>query len=85
MEQYNPYTNLETFVRRLDKIGIKIVFTSNYPWMYLDEINGKQVAEIEGANHGFCIGFSPIRNNEPFKFTMDYRTMFNLIRRYAER
>lgn len=85
MEQYNPYTNLDTFVRRLKKIGIEIMLASNYPWMYLDSVNGKRVTEIEGANHGFCIGFSPIRNNEPFEFTMDYKTMFDLIRRYADR
>lgn len=85
MEQYNPYTNLDTFVRRLKNIGIEVMCASNYPWMYLDSVNGKRVTEIKGANHGFCIGFSPIRNNEPFKFTMDYKTMFNLIRRYAER
>ena len=85
MEEHNPYTNLDTFVRRLKKIGIEVMLASNYPWMYLDSVNGKRVTEIEGANHGFCIGFSPIRNNEPFAFTIDYRIMFNLIRRYDER
>lgn len=60
---------LVKLINRLKKININIELIGNYPWIYLDKINGKKVFEKYEAEHGFTIGFSPIRNGENFKFT----------------
>jgi len=41
------------FVERLQKIGIIVELTGNYPWIYLDKVNGKQVTGKFQADHGF--------------------------------
>lgn len=65
---------------RLDKIGISVTYVGNYPWIYVDTINGKRVTERYQANHGFTIAWY----GEPdVKFT-DLKEIFNLIRRYKD-
>ena len=44
---------IERFIRRMDKIGIDIGLVGNYPWIYLDTVNGKKVKGTFMANHGF--------------------------------
>ena len=72
---------LTTFVDRLQKIGINVKLTGNYPWIYLSEINGKRVTETFLANHGFTISFMPIKNDSELGFT-DITQIFKLIRKY---
>ncbi len=44
---------LSTFKNRLQKIGIDVTFAANYPWIYFQTINGKEVTGTFHANHGW--------------------------------
>lgn len=72
---------IETVIRRLNKIGIKIELFFNYPWIYLDTINNKKVIEIYEAEHGFTIAFLPLKGKE-LEFT-NISEIFKLIRKYV--
>lgn len=72
---------LISFIRKMDKIGIKLTFSSNYPWVYLDTINGKKVKETYHSEHGYLIGYSPIKVNQHFEFD-DLHNLIELIRIY---
>jgi hypothetical protein len=72
---------LTTFVERLKKIGVDITLLGNYPWIYIDTINGKRVTEKFEGNHGFTIAFSPIKKDQEMQFT-DIGEIFKLIRKY---
>ena len=74
---------LKTFVDRMQRIGIEIKLAANYPWIYIDKINGKRVTETFEANHGFTIAFLPIRNDQQMRFT-DIAEIFKLIRKYVK-
>jgi hypothetical protein len=69
---------------RLKKIGIDVEFAANFPWIYVDKINGQRVTEKFEANHGFTVAFLPVRRDMPFHFT-DIGEIFKLIRSYVER
>ncbi len=69
--------NLTIFINRLKKIGIEIQCSANYPWIYIDYIQGKRVTEKYLANHGFTVAF----RNKEITFT-DLTEIFNLIRKY---
>ena len=73
---------IDTFVRRLAKIGIDVKVAGNVPWIYLTHVNGKKVDELFLGNHGFTIAFYPMRHNEALRFT-DIGKIFELIRRYV--
>ena len=66
----------------MNKLGIDIKLVGNYPWIYIDEINGKRVTEKFQGNHGFTIAFLPIRKDQEINFT-DIREIFKLIRKYC--
>ncbi len=72
---------LTIFIDRMSKLGIDVKLVSNYPWIYIDTINGKRVTEQFYGNHGFTIAFSTIRSDQEFKFT-DISEIFKLIRKY---
>lgn len=72
---------IEIFVNRLSKIGINVNLFCNYPWIYLDTVNGKRVTEKFHAEHGFTIAFHPIRPNQELNFT-DISEIFKIIRKY---
>jgi len=69
---------LGRLINRLKNIGVEIKLGANYPWVYLDYINGIRVTEKNAANHGFCIGYL----NEDFDFTYSKET-FKIIRKYV--
>lgn len=46
---------VKSFVEKLAKIGINVTLQGNLPWVYLDTVNGKQVTERLGGNHGFTV------------------------------
>lgn len=75
---------LDTFVRRLNKIGIDLTIVANYPWIYIDKINGKKVTELYRGNHGFTVAFMPIRRYQKLKLN-DITTIFKLIRKYIRK
>jgi hypothetical protein len=72
---------LNTLVNRMNKINIQLELVDNYPWIYIDKINGKKVTEKFQGDHGFTIAFSPIRLGQPIELT-DTKEIFNLIRKY---
>lgn len=72
---------IDIFVKRLTKLGIKIELLGNYPWIYIDRINGKRVTELFMAEHGFTVAFLPVRADKPLYFT-DISEIFKLIRKY---
>lgn len=76
-------SKLETFRKRMQKLGIELQMSSNYPWIYIDSVNGNRIQRedyFEG-NHGFTVGFHPIRVDQSFDFT-DITEIFKLIRKY---
>ena len=74
---------IEVFVNRLKKIGIEVELVGNFPWIYLDKVNGKTVTEKLNANHGFTIGWYPARSNSEPKFNWLYIIfIFDVIRKY---
>ena len=75
---------LTKFVDRLKLIGIDMKLVGNYPWIYINEINGKRVTERFGGNHGFTIAFLPVRKDQEMKFT-DLPEIFKLIRKYTNK
>jgi len=75
---------LGVFVERLKKIGIDVKLSGNFPWVYLDEINGIRVTEKFAANHGFTVMFLPERNDSPPSDFTDIKEIFNLLRKYKK-
>lgn len=72
---------LDDFRRRMGKLGIECKFSGNYPWIYLDYINGKRVTERFCGNHGFTVAFLPIRDGQKMELT-DIGEIMKLIRKY---
>jgi hypothetical protein len=74
---------IKTFIERMKKIGIEVQLSANYPWIYIDSVNGNRIEKEDyfRGNHGFTIAFLPIRINEELNFT-DISRIFNLIRKY---
>lgn len=61
--------NLDIFVKRMRKLDIEITFISNYPWIYLDTINGKKVTEKLASEHGFVVGLFTLKGGFRFSDT----------------
>lgn len=70
---------LETLVNRLRKIGIDITFLGNFPWVYVDKINGKKVVEKYNSDHGFVLGLLTLAGKLQFS---DLSELFKIIRKY---
>lgn len=68
-----------TFVRRLKKIGIEIELIGNYPWIYLDKVNGVKITEKFEGNHGFTAFWLPVNRDKPITFS-DKNKVFAKIR-----
>ena len=71
------------FVERLNKIGVDLELAGNYPFVYINSINGKSVTEKFHANHGFTLCFIPIKKDKEIEFT-DITEIFKLIRKYTK-
>lgn len=76
MEDYNI---IDTFVRRLKKIGIEIELIGNYPWVYLDKVNGVRITEKFEGNHGFTAFWLPVNKDRLVRFS-DKDKVFDKIR-----
>lgn len=72
---------IDVFISRLRKIGIEVKLFGNYPWIYIDEINGIKVTEKFEGNHGFTLAFISRSNFGPTTFT-DITEIFKLLRKY---
>lgn len=70
---------IPSFVRRLKKIGIEVELMGNYPWVYLDKVNGKKVKGTYLADWGFTAFWIGPRIDQPDRFT-DIREVFKKIR-----
>ena len=75
---------IQTFVERLKKLNIDVKIVGNYPWIYLDEINGKKVTETFQGNHGFTISFVPIKSEQKMGFT-NIGEIFKVIKKYVKK
>lgn len=71
---------LDNFINRLSKMGINIEAVGNLPWVYIKSINGRKVTETFMSEHGFVLGYVPIKEGQEFKFS-DLHEIFKLIRR----
>lgn len=61
---------------RLHSLGINVWFSLNYPWVYVDSINGIKIKEKYNANHGYCIGYYDTPDS------IDLKALFKIIRKY---
>ena len=75
---------LEIFIARLKKININLDLVANYPWIYIDKINGKKVKETHQSEHGFVIGYHPIKPDQHFQFST-IEEIFWLLKHYKHR
>ena len=62
---------------RCKRIGINLEFVGNYPWVYLDKVNGNKVKERYMGNHGFTAFF--INKGES---VTSVKKIFKAIRKY---
>ena len=69
---------IERFIRRMDKIGIDIGLVANYPWIYLNTVNGKKVKGTFNAKHGFTAFMLDLSGGEPY--IPNRRVLFNKIK-----
>jgi uncharacterized protein YkuJ len=74
---------LDVFINRMKKLNIDIELMGNYPWIYIYKINGNTIKREDYfyGEHGFTIGFLPIRPDFEFRF-IDITKIFELIRKY---
>jgi len=72
-------TTISSFVNRLKKIGIDVRLVSNFPWVYMETVNGKKVQGKFLANHGFTCFFQPVRADQVEHIT-DISKVFKKIR-----
>ena len=70
---------VQKFGDRLKRIGIDITLSGNYPWIYLDTVNGNHIKERFQANHGFTVFM--LRRDGTYAVT-DIRQIFKIIRKY---
>ena len=77
-------TELNRLILRLKKIGIEIELAGNYPWIYLEKVNGNRIQKEDYyfANHGFTIAFSPTKLGEKLEI-LDIKKTFEIIRKYG--
>lgn len=76
-------TVLDVLIERLKKINIEIELIGNYPWIYLEKVNGNTIKQKDYyfANHGFTIAFSPINDDKKLEI-LDIKKTFQTIRKY---
>ena len=71
---------IKKFTQRLNKIGITVSLSSNYPWIYLLTINDIPVTEKYRSEFGFTAFFN--LKKEVFS---NRRVVFKLIRKYRDK
>jgi len=48
---------IASFVQRMKRIGVDVELVANYPWVYMNKVNGVLVTETFKAHHGFTAFF----------------------------
>jgi len=72
---------IDTFIKRLAKLGITIELFGNYPWIYLYSVNGIVITEKFESEHGFTIAYHPLRPGDILEF-ININEIFKIIRKY---
>jgi hypothetical protein len=72
---------LQKLIKRLKRLNIDIKLIANVPWIYIAEINGRNVKEKYWSKHGFVIALTSIENNNEITY-INIKKMFRLIRKY---
>jgi hypothetical protein len=74
---------LDRLVLRLKAINIEIKLAGNFPWIYIESVNGNAIKEEDFfcGNHGFTVAFLPVQLDKEMKIT-DIKKTFELIRKY---
>ena len=75
--------SISAFVNRLKKIGIEVELSGNYPWIYLETVNGKRIKQRFQGNHGFTAFFLPTKPGQSAHIT-DTKVVFAKIREMIE-
>lgn len=70
---------LNKFIKRMERLGIKLECSANLPWIYLDKVNGNTVEETFLAEHGFTIAFAT--NSNAGELT-NVKEIIKIIRKY---
>lgn len=75
---------ISIFVRRMKRIGITLELVGNYPWIYLDSVNGNRIKKEDYiyAHHGFTIGWSGIKLGSVPHLIEEWDIIFKIIRKY---
>jgi len=74
---------VEVFINRMKRIGIKLDLVSNIPWIYLYRVNGNRIQpEDYNANHGYTIAWYPVKVGEKVHLDSDLTRTFKIIRKY---
>ena len=74
---------ISILVKRLRRCGIEIELSGNYPWIYLDKVNGNRIKKEDfTANHGFNIAWFGTKNDDRIKLAEDPKTIISIIRKY---
>lgn len=73
---------LNVFIDRMNRIGIQVELGANYPWIYLEKINGKRVIEKQHSEHGWTIALLSIKKEDRIKF-VNLKETLKLIKNYA--
>lgn len=74
---------VEIFVNRMKRIGIKLDLVSNIPWIYLYKVNGNRVLpEDYNSNHGYNVAWYPVKVGEKVHLDSDLTRTFKVIRKY---
>lgn len=55
---YHGTSAITRVFTRLSKIGVDVEFSCNYPWVYLEKVNGVQVTEVKNSEHRYCITYA---------------------------
>ena len=72
---------LDVFHNRMKNVGVDLMLAANYPYIYIDTINGKKVTEKFYGNCGFVLALTPIKPTGDLNFVGIVET-FKLIRKY---
>ena len=69
-------SKVDILVRRLKKLNIDVIFIANYPWIYIDTVNGIKVK----AKHVSKYGFTSFMLTQSGKFKFYSKETFDIIR-----
>jgi hypothetical protein len=72
-------TTIPSFINRLKKIGINVELIANYPWVYLDTVNGIRVKGAYWGEHGFTVFVKAARIDQKDQI-LEIPIIFNKIR-----